>query len=198
MTERSPILQEYLDTVQAAIRARAPAGGKAEQAAERIFGALARPAPSGARNPVRLPCCTHLEAAFTGAERCPPEALRVARAFATVEPGVTWVRRGTAAAIGEPFFSGHANALVVGPGGLEPRQDVWVGVSLVSPGVTYPDHTHPPEEVYVVLSQGSWRQKDGPWHEPGLGGIVYNPPGIVHAMRAGAEPLLATWCLWVG
>lgn len=33
------------------------------------------------------------------------------------------------------------------------------------------------EEIYVVLTPGEWRQCDGPWHEPGAGGIVHNPPG---------------------
>jgi hypothetical protein len=28
--------------------------------------------------------------------------------------------------------------------------------------------------------------------------MVHNPPGIVHAMRAGRQPLLAVWCLWSG
>ena len=93
---------------------------------------------------------------------------------------------------------GHANALIVGPDGLEPREDARVGVSLMAPAVQYPDHRHPPEEVYVALSPGEWRQGDGPWHAPGPGGLVYNPPGIVHAMRSGKTPLLAIWCLWVG
>ena len=65
----------------------------------------------------------------------------------------------------------------------------------MAPGITYPDHRHPPEEVYIVLSNGQWRQGSGPWHAPGVGGIVYNPHDIVHAMRSGDSPLLAIWCL---
>jgi hypothetical protein len=30
---------------------------------------------------------------------------------------------------------------------------------------------------------------------PGVGGIVHNPPGIIHAMRSIDEPLLAVWIL---
>jgi quercetin dioxygenase-like cupin family protein len=86
--------------------------------------------------------------------------------------------------------------MIVGPGGLEPRHDVWLGVSLLAPGVRYPDHTHAPEETYLVLSRGTFRQNDGPWFEPGIGGSFYNPPGILHAMRAEDEPLFAFWALW--
>jgi quercetin dioxygenase-like cupin family protein len=66
----------------------------------------------------------------------------------------------------------------------------------MAPGITYPDHRHPPEEVYIVLSEGDWRQESGPWHTPGIGGIVYNPHDIVHAMRSSSSsPLLGIWCL---
>lgn len=79
----------------------------------------------------------------------------------------------------------------VGPGGIERHTDVWIGVSLLAPEVRYPDHTHPPEEIYLVMSAGEFRHANGRWFEPGVGGSFYNPPGIMHAMRSGAEPLFA-------
>ena len=48
------------------------------------------------------------------------------------------------------------------------------------------------------MSEGDWYREDRGWHTPGTGGIVYNPPDIVHAMRAGPDPLLAVWFLWAG
>jgi quercetin dioxygenase-like cupin family protein len=60
----------------------------------------------------------------------------------------------------------------------------------------YPDHRHPPEEIYIAMSRGEWRQASNPWHEPGIGNLVYNPPNIVHAMRSADQPLLAVWFLW--
>jgi Dimethlysulfonioproprionate lyase len=70
-----------------------------------------------------------------------------------------------------------------------------IGVSLMAPGLQYPDHQHPPAEVYYSLSPGSWRQGDRPWVTPGIGGLVYNPSNIVHSMRSSDGPLLAIWCL---
>ena len=35
-----------------------------------------------------------------------------------------------------------------------------------------------------MLSSGEWRNAETDWHTPGIGGIVHNPPGILHAMRA--------------
>ena len=36
------------------------------------------------------------------------------------------------------------------------------------------------------------------WTAPGPGGLIYNEPGVLHAMRTKAEPLLAICCLWLG
>ena len=94
------------------------------------------------------------------------------------------------------FMHGHANAFIIGPQGLEERGGVTVGVSFLAPGVEYPNHNHPPQELYVVMSDGDWRQNDDPWHAPGLGGLVYNPANITHSMRSSQQPLLAIWCLW--
>ena len=89
--------------------------------------------------------------------------------------------------------------MIVGPNGLEDRHDVWVGLSLLAPGVRYPDHNHSPEEIYLVLTDGQFRQGDGGWFTPGLGGTFYNEPSIRHAMASpAATPLLAVWCLFDG
>lgn len=141
-----------------------------------------------------MPVCSHLPAALEHARA----AGALVDAFAAIEPQLNWKIRDGAAAHGEHFLNGHANASIVGPEGIEIRRDVWIGVSLLAPHTQYPDHHHPPEEIYIVLSKGQWRQASNPWHEPGVGGLVYNPPNIVHAMRSMDEPLLALWFLPVG
>ena len=114
-----------------------------------------------------------------------------------MEPHLCGRRRGGAAPMASPSFGeGHANAMIVGPGGIEERRDVWVGMSLLAPDVRYPDHSHSPEEIYLVLTGGEFRQADGAWFEPGVGGTFYNEPGILHAMASGDKPLLAVWCLF--
>ena len=65
----------------------------------------------------------------------------------------------------------------------------------MAPHVTYVDHDHPPEEVYLALSPGEWWNTDMDWTDPGAGGLIYNRPGIRHAMRSGAAPFLALWFL---
>ncbi len=93
------------------------------------------------------------------------------------------------------FMESHVNAQIIGPEGLEVRQDLIVGVTLMRPDIDYPDHQHEPEELYLVLSDGRWRQGNGEWHTPGLGGLVYNSSDVMHGMKSVNTPLFALWCL---
>ncbi len=210
MHERSPELQHFLQTMHAAIAARSTPDSPAALAAQRIFGALhALPGKPRTSLPSILPTCDLLaplvneliESGHDTNESSDADSMAYtehARALAGLASQLAWFQRAGAERTGEPFASGHANATLIGKGGLEERSDVWIGVSLMAPGITYPEHRHAPEEVYVVLSSGQWQQNTGAWHEPGPGGLVHNPPNALHSMRSGTTPLLATWCLWLG
>src|SRR3546814_4256147 len=84
------------------------------------------------------------------------------------------------------------------PRGLEDRNDLSIGASLLAPQVRYPDHRHAPEEVYFVLSPGRFQHGASDWFEPGIGGTLYNEPNIEHAMASDDAPPLVLWCLWMG
>jgi quercetin dioxygenase-like cupin family protein len=193
---RSPDFQLFLTVAEAAIRHRSGVDGPVRAASDRIFAALRTTSPPGERSgAARLPVCRHLAAALEHVGRQSGPVRALADAFAVIEPQLDWKVRNGAEAHGAPFLNGHANATLVGSEGLEIRSDIWIGVSLLAPHTRYPDHRHPPEEIYVVLSDGEWRQGNDPWHEPGIGSLVYNPPNIVHAMRSSERPLLALWFL---
>jgi hypothetical protein len=194
--QRAAALQSFADAALAAFAEVAP-GPEARASLQRVAAALATPGPRRARPGSRLPVCAHLEAAL----EIEPERASLRRlidAFRAIEPDLEWVRRAsydeTASA---NFADGHANALILGPAGIENRKDVWLGVSLLKPNVRYTDHAHAPEETYLVLSDGEFRQGDGAWFAPGIGGSFYNTPFITHAMRSGERPLFAFWALWV-
>ena len=195
---RPGALDRVLDAAREILAARVEAGTPPADAARRIFDALAGSAgaiASGESPPP--PAYRYLSSALDGAHTA-PEVAPLAEAFAALEPDLRWGRRSNSEAHGETFHEGHANAVLVGPTGLEQRSDVLVGASLVAPGIRYIDHRHPPEEIYIVMSEGEWYREDRGWHVPGIGGVVYNPSNAVHAMRAGPEPLLALWLLPVG
>lgn len=194
---RSSDLQLFLSSAEAVILNAPSVDGRLHAAADRIFASLRTPnAQSKSLETARLPVCRHLPAALECALSQPAPIDALAKAFAAIEPRLNWKARAGSDTKDEQFLNNHANAIIAGPEGLEIRPDVRIGVSLMAPHTRYPDHHHPPEEIYVVLSDGEWRQASNPWHAPGIGGLVYNPPDIVHAMRSAEAPLLAFWFLW--
>jgi len=118
--------------------------------------------------------------------------------FIAVEPAIKWQRRekldmNTASA---NIVDSHANGMIFGPNGVEERSDVWLGLTLLAPHTRYPDHNHPPAEVYLNLSAGEFRHGDSGWFAPGMGGSFYNVPFTIHAMRSNEAPLFAFWLLY--
>jgi hypothetical protein len=196
MNERPKPLQEFLDALRVELSHK-KLGEAARLCLTHVFDALASPRPIAEKAPAaRLPACVHLDSALDTARKASASLARIADAFAELEPHLTWTRRAQADHTASANFAdGHGNAMIIGPNGHEPRNDVWVGVSLLAPHVRYPDHQHAPEEVYLVLSQGRFRQSEGAWFEPGIGGSFYNTPHIKHAMASGDTPLFAIWCM---
>ena len=194
MTERGEDLQFFVDAAFTAFDqfARAP---EARRSMRQIFAALETPGEMHAGPGSRLPVCSQLDAALS-IETGHSALQRLIERFKAIEPQLEWRRRPTHdATASENFVDGHANAMIIGPGGLEERRDIWLGVSLLAPGVRYPDHDHGPEEVYLVLSEGEFQQGWGDWFSPGVGGSFYNVPDIKHAMRSVDTPLFAFWAL---
>ncbi len=194
---RSPALAHCIEVLSAALADRTAPWEPAGQLERHVTGALCGSAgqPSG-EAPAVLPACRYLDAALSNAASGPTAISALAHALRSLSPELTW-RRSTRASPGNPWFRfGHANTQIVGPEGLERRSDVVVGTSLLAPHIVYPEHSHPPREVYLVLSEGDWFNTDAGWYTPGVGGVVYHPSGITHAMRSAAKPLLAVWCMW--
>lgn len=192
---RSDALQGFLDAAFVAFDQCAQ-DLRARGSIMQIFANLKAPHPARPDIGKRLPVCgRYLEEVLTTKTGRPALDLLIER-FKALEPLLEWKSRPTYddTASGN-FLTSHANTMIVGPGGLEDRRDVWFGASLMAPNVRYPDHDHAPEETYLVLSDGEFLHGDSGWFSPGIGGSFYNPPGIRHAMRSGDKPLFAFWAL---
>lgn len=193
-SRRDPALQRFLDLAEEAIGAGA-SSPETHVASRRVFSALRRRAgPAGSVTPRRIDVCRFIEPALARVDANAPLA-EIRLCLAAIEPNLRWERRPKADPANQPFYDGHANAKLIGPDGLEQRDDVLVGVSLMAPGITYVDHDHPPEEVYLALTPGEWCNEDMDWTDPGVGGTIYNRRGVKHTMRSGADPFLALWIL---
>lgn len=192
--ERSPQLQAFLDAAATALRKRV-ADDTSRASVGRILKAAETVGSKGAP-PLQLPVCGWFAPA-TARTPVEPDLAKLVETLRDLFPFMVWRTRTGDSTASAGFAEGHANAMLLGPGGIEDRRDVWIGLSLLAPHIRYPDHQHRPEETYLVLSPGLFRTGSEDWFEPSIGGSFYNPPNQLHSMKSGAEPLLALWALWV-
>ncbi|HEX7932703.1 MAG TPA: dimethylsulfonioproprionate lyase family protein [Paraburkholderia sp.] len=196
MYQRHENLENFIRVARVLFQAPALPEG-ARQSAAKAFERLEHPSDNGARNSNRYPACDLLGTALAPLLDHPSSLGAAARAIGPLEPFIGWQRRTSGLNGSENYVEQHVNGMICGPGGMESRYDVQLGFALLAPFTRYPDHQHAPEEAYVLLSRGEFRQGDGDWFDPGVGGGLFNTPNMLHAMRSGAVPLFALWCLLV-
>ncbi|MEM5328900.1 dimethylsulfonioproprionate lyase family protein [Paraburkholderia sp. JHI2823] len=196
MYQRHQNLEHFIRVARNLFRARALPDA-ARQLAVAVFERLDQPSDDGKRNNERYPACDLLDSALAPLLGDSSGLGEAARTIKLLEPAIGWQRRTSGMYGSKDYVENHVHGMICGPGGMESRYDVQLGFSLLAPATRYPDHQHPPEEAYVLLSAGEFRQRDGDWFDPGLGGGLHNPRNAVHAMRSGTTPLLALWCLLI-
>ena len=190
---RDPRIQNLIDALDVVLMAQLPKDSAEWPVARGIFETLRTPRPA-VRKPefAALPAPDLLAEALEIPRAEKGDLARVADAFEPLAGDINWWSRLSDDATAT-FTDAHA--MIVGPGGLEDRDDAEIGCSLLAPNVRYPDHHHPPPEVYLSLTPGIWRKGDGSWVDPGIGSTVFNAPNDVHAMKSDDVPLFAFWCL---
>lgn len=92
------------------------------------------------------------------------------------------------------FEKSHAHTVLVGPGGIEERSDVRIGLTLMAPYSRFPDHVQFHSRVFLLLSDGEVCLDDDIWFRANRGTIFFNEAGRKFAMRCTGEPFLALWC----
>lgn len=196
MNNTSKKLRDFAEHAFGCIRADPKVAEPTLAVVSRIAAALNRPVEHSEQpEPKHPPVCRFLDSALETARTKSDGLARLADALENLRPSLTWAPRSGADGSDPEFQNGHANAILVGPTGIEVRNDVWIGMTLMAPNLRYPDHRHPPEEAYLALSSGEWWKEGDDWFAPGIGGTLYNAPNILHAMRSNADPFLAIWCL---
>ena len=194
-TARGEELQEFVTQLKAAF-GMSRASPAARAFADDLSAALDTPSTQGQPESSRLPVCEYLPKALRHVRVASASLGKLATAFEKIEPHLAWkVRPSGGPNASNNWPDGHANAVIIGMGGLEERDDVMIGVSLMAPNVRYPDHTHPPEELYLVLTPGRFQHGADDWEELGPLGTFHNSPNIKHAMASGESPLLAVWTM---
>ena len=98
--------------------------------------------------------------------------------------------------VGADFLNGYAYCELAGPEAPAQHPEIALGLLLLGPRVTYPEHAHPAAEVYAVIAgHAQWRQGDRVWRPRVPGERIHHASNEPHAMRTADEPLLAAY-LW--
>ena len=72
------------------------------------------------------------------------------------------------------------------------------GLLYLDPELTYPEHRHPPSELYLTLSgTANWRYGGSTEYQiVSAGNLLYNHPLDLHGVRSNETPLLSFFLLW--
>ena len=189
-------IQNFIDATRVLFAAET-LSEEARALAVQVFSLLERPGAFRFETRERFPACDWLGQALEPYLSASDAFGQVARSIKALEPYIGWSRRMTVANASENFLEGHANGTICGRGGTEERSDLQLGFTIMKPDVRYPDHSHPPEEAYVLMTSGQFRKDRGPWLSPGIGCGIHNVPSAIHAARSDDNPFLAVWCLKV-
>jgi Dimethlysulfonioproprionate lyase len=127
------------------------------------------------------------------------ESLRPLAAFvAEHRHPLRWGQTYTPADFGQNFIDNYGWLEVFGTRGHFANDQMAGGLLVLGPNIVYPDHHHVAEEIYIPLIGGTeWRKGEGGFVPRAAGEVIHHPSNVNHAMKTGAEPLLALY-LWRG
>lgn len=111
-----------------------------------------------------------------------------------------WRQPYTEKEIGTAFANGSAWFPIADADGPVVYAEGLVEIMLLNGGITYPKHSHSPEELYIVLAGQVWWEADGADHSPTwkkAGEVIHHSPHQAHAITAGDEAVLIL-NLWRG
>ncbi|MEM0942599.1 MAG: dimethylsulfonioproprionate lyase family protein [Pseudomonadota bacterium] len=179
--------QSYLSASRALLMA---AGGPGARMAEDL-----PEAPSGEDQPPISQPVARVMGELADLAWPPARALMAALAQ---DDRLTWRQTYRAEDFGPDFLQNYGWVEFLGPFGPCPSSTHRLALLVLGPGTHYPEHSHGPEEVYLVLA-GEMRWTRGthpPERAPG-GALLHHPPHLPHAMETDAHPV-AMLGLWQG
>ncbi len=161
--------------------------GKVFQKLERA-GTLREGRPSDSGIPAGL------EAALQNAIATKGVNFEVAQYVRRLAGQLIWIRGRSGPFASLNFEKAHAHSVIVGPGGLEDRADIRIGLTYMEPYSRFPDHVQRFSRAFLLLSPCELSIGGESWFSTGTGGVFAAEAGQSFAMRCTTTPLLAIWC----
>ncbi|ULJ82059.1 dimethylsulfoniopropionate lyase (plasmid) [Rhizobium sp. C104] len=118
----------------------------------------------------------------------------IAGQFKSLADSLLWRRGRSGPFASLNFGNTHSHAVLVGPGGMEERADLRVGVIYMDRYTRFPDHVQTQPRAFILLSPGEICLGNSQWFSAATGTVFANDAGQTFAIRCTARPLLAVWC----
>ena len=140
-----------------------------------------------------LPCAELME---QDATLIAPGVHPFARAFLDASPHAFWRETYKETNIGQDFMDRFACYCLIGEGGAYHSQQMLGYVVYMPPGLYYPWHHHPAEEMYLVLAgQADFRREGEASETLGPGQSSFHASNQPHAMETYDQSVLA-YVIW--
>jgi quercetin dioxygenase-like cupin family protein len=112
---------------------------------------------------------------------------------------VSWYQIFDGEQVPDDLATGLMAGQIIGGRGLLASRDLYLGLFLLAPHLTYPLHQHAALEIYCVLSGSVWIRhgRDKPAQRIPAGGHSLTPPHQVHELRTTDEACLIAY-VWTG
>jgi hypothetical protein len=166
-----------------------------DETARDYVGGIDWAAPQRALAPSALSCLVHLDRAV---DLAPSRERRLVELLARHRDDLRWGQTYTTADFSQNFIDNYGWTELIGTRGHFASDRLAAGFLILGPGIVYPDHHHVAEELYVPLTGGTeWRKGEAAFTARAAGEIIHHPSNVSHAMRTGAEPLVALY-VWRG
>ncbi len=191
---RPPCLQEALDCIYNIMLA-SESTMRAKFTAAKVVHNLSKPGRSRAASAAIATSLTEPFAqALSELSELGTRFKGLAESLRHISSKVDWYPCKTGLFASVNFEHANAQAILVGPGGMEERGDVRIGIMLMAPYTRFPDHTQSRARTFLALSDGEFRIGEGHWTRMGIGSMAFNDAGRGLAIRCTAKPFLAVWC----
>jgi hypothetical protein len=183
-----PLLEELFAHVWDRIEANVEAAKRPETAPADCTA----PAGTYESHLERFRVSQYLEGSLEAAEEAGAE--QISSLLRQAKNLLVWSQEETyiAAKLGSHFMENYVTGILTGPEGNLARDAPCSGFVLLGPDTEYPQHSHAPREVYLVLTPGvEWRLDGTHWFSVDPGQVIYHSPWQGHAIRTHATPMLA-------
>ncbi|MGO4199659.1 dimethylsulfonioproprionate lyase family protein [Rhizobium sp. YAF28] len=162
--------------------------------AGKVFQKLERTGTLRDKRPHDTGIPSGLEAALQNAIAARDIYAEVAQSVWRLADALVWIRGRSGPFASLNFERAHAHSVIVGPGGLEDRADIRVGLTYMEPYSRFPDHVQRFSRAFLLLSPCELSIAGESWFSTGIGGVFAAEAGQSFAMRCTTTPLLAVWC----